>query len=367
MSVISLYEFFAQLSPLLRLMGIITIILAIVVLILTFYLRILRGQLRRNERNELKFKAEYDEMIIQYLLGEDDSATSNEAQKRIFEKLNGETTIKFKREILVSTLIDLHRNITGDLLDKLRNLYRDLGLAQYALKKLKNWHWSKIIQGINELSEMQNHEVDQEMVDFMSHKRIEVQAAVQLYRTHIFGFDGLIFLDNLPGNISEWQQIQLLESIRHSESQTVPDISGWLKSTNSSVVSFALKLAEIYNLLDVKDSLILLLKHKEINIRIKAIAVLAHLGIYECKDILKLNFERKEVIEQIAIVKTVAQLLDLDDESFFKRLTNHEAFVIRKEAIQAMTKIALAAEKKNRKTKNQVELDQVLRVNEWII
>ncbi|MBK8504168.1 MAG: hypothetical protein IPL46_19345 [Saprospiraceae bacterium] len=362
MIVKSLYELFAQLSPLLRLMVIITIILAIVVAFLNIYLRILRGQLRQNEQNQLKFKSVYDELIIQYLLGESDPDTSNEEQKIIFNRLNGETTVKFKRVILVSTLIDLHRNITGDLLDKVRKLYDDLGLSHYALKKLKNWHWTTIIHGINELTEMQNREVSGEIDDFISHKRIEIQAAVQLYKANVFGFAGLTFLNDLKGKISEWQQIQLLESIRHSEGQMVPDITEWLHSNNSSVVSFALKLTEIYNLLDVKDSLILLLKHREIGIRIKATSVLAHLGIYECKDILKMCFDRREVIEQVAIVRTVTQFLDLDDLTFFKRLTTHGEFIIRKESIQALEKLERMVVARNRIPKKQAKPDQILQL-----
>ncbi|NND34415.1 MAG: HEAT repeat domain-containing protein [Saprospiraceae bacterium] len=327
------YQLFTQVPGFLRLMILIIILLSTAVIFLIIYLQLLRARLRTDEMALSKFKLSFEEMIIQYLLSGDDPSSKENGSNSIFYKLLKATSKKFSREVLVKALIELHRNVTGNLSEKVRKLYAKLDLTRYALKKLKSWHWTTVIKGIHELSEMQVEQADARITALINHRRLEVRSEAQLYKASVFNFRGLEFLNNLQSSMSEWQQIQLLEGIRHGESEYVPNISVWLRSPNRSVVSFALKLAEIYNLVELQDSLLPLLKHEDINIRIKTISVLAHLGIYACKDLIRIHFDQKKIQERIAIVKAIAQLVEPNDLPLLQKLAKAPEFEIRRTAI----------------------------------
>ncbi|MBE0423623.1 MAG: hypothetical protein IBX66_06755 [Lutibacter sp.] len=308
----------------------------IAVVILTIYLKYLRNRLRKNEKTVAEYQKEYESDLITYLYAGNEEEEISAEQQLIIDKLRSCASDEFKRRIIVSTLLRLRNEISGEMADAIQKLYFQSGLISFALKRLKSKKWYVVAKGIRELTQLRVKEADDKILMFVNHPKKEIRKEVQLYLVTLFHFEGLQFLDVLQTQLSEWDQIQLLEVLQRFDEQEIPDINPWLKSANDSVVVFALKLAKIYNQFEVKDALIDLLAHPQKKIRVDAIHVLSHLQVFEAKTVLKNNFDILSKEEQIEFFKLLENLCETGDEPFLLTQTTHQNFEIKLSALKIL-------------------------------
>lgn len=305
----------------------------VAIVILVIYLKFLRNKLRNSEKTVAEYQKEYESDLITYLYAGNEEEISAE-QQIIIDKLRNCASDKFKRRIIVSTLLRLRNEISGEMAESIQKLYFQSGLIGYALSRLKSKKWYVVAKGIRELTQLQVKEVYDEIITLVNHPKKEIRKEVQLYLVTLFHFEGLEFLNVLQTQLSEWDQIQLLEVLQRFDDQELPDINKWLKSNNNSVVAFTLKLAKIYNQFEVKDSIMELLGHQQKEIRVEAINVLSHLQVIEAKEVLKNNFEKCTLEEQIAFFKLLENMYEPSDESFLLEHITHENFEIKLSALK---------------------------------
>ena len=309
-------KIFEESSLVIQLVWITIIILFFSVILIVIYLKYLRSVLRTNNRLKNKAEKEYEACVINYLYTGNEVDEISAEQQAIIDELKFNISETFQRDILISTLLKLSYEISGEMAESLHRLYIQTGLLDYSLSKLKSRKWNIIADGIRELTLFQVKEVQDQVKIHIDHPKTEVRSAMQLYLVNLFHFEGLTFLNDITTPISEWDQIQLLEVLQLQKNQKVADIKSWLKSSNESVVFFALKLAKIYNQYGVKDELIALLNHKNIKIRVDVIPLLSHLSIIEAKLILKTNFKELSLEEQIVFFEMLENLYEKTDKPF---------------------------------------------------
>tara|TARA_R110001583_G_scaffold173582_2_gene327666 strand:+ start:20554 stop:21657 length:1104 start_codon:yes stop_codon:yes gene_type:complete len=314
-------------------------VLFLIVIILIIYLKLLRNHLRENERIVLKYSKKNELLLITFLYAEVEDGGISSEQEIVINKLKRGIKNTFKREIIISTLLKLKNEISGEMAESIQNLYFQINLKSYALVKLKNKKWYIIAKGIRELTLFQVKEAHDEVLKHIDHPKKEVRKEVQLYLVNLFNFEGLIFLNQLKTQLSEWDQIQLLEELQKFENQEIPDITSWLKSTNDSVVIFALKLAKIYNKFEMKDVLIDLIKHKSEKVRLELIPVLSYLQVDDAKGVLKHTFNESSKYEKIEFFKLLENLADDNDELFIIEHIHHENFEIKFSALKTLKNI----------------------------
>lgn len=319
-----------------QLIWVVTLILFVAVIILIIYLKILRNYLRDKGGIVEKYSKKYELLLITYLYAEEDEFGVNSEQELIIKKLKKGIRFKFKRQVIITTLLKLRNEISGELADSIQNLYNKTQLKKYALIKLDDRNWDIIVTGIRELRLFNIREVHDDVVKHINHPKKEVRKEVQLYLINLFNFEGLTFLDDLKTPLSEWDQIQLLEELQKFDDQEIPDISNWLKSDNFYVVIFAIKLAKIYNKFEMKEQLLDLLNHSNEKVRTELIPVLSYLHVIESKDILKNNFNELSEDEQLLFFKFLEDLADKNDESFIEKQLNHSNFEIRLSALKLL-------------------------------
>lgn len=314
-------------------------VLGSLIILLTVYLKFVRTLLRRKEADSIKFRNEYEAMLIEYLYSGDGSNTISETQQSIIEQLKPNVTNRAKRKIIISILYKLMNEVSGEISESIKVLYFHTGLIEYAKSRLKNKNWYVIAKGIGELTRFKIEEAHELVTQFVNHPRPEVRKQTQLYLVNMFRFDGLSFLDDIKTPLSEWHQIQLLEILQKIDDQEICDIQPWLKSTNDTVTMFALKLALIYNQFEVKDTLIELLSHNNKQVRIYVIEVLTHLYGIEAKDKLKANFNELSIEEQISFFSLLEKLVAPDDEPFVEKHLFHKNFEIQLLALKILKSI----------------------------
>jgi hypothetical protein len=256
-------EYFENAPLIIEVVWVMIFIFFVTVFILTINLKYLRSRLRKNEKIVAEYQKEYESDLITYLYAGNEEEEISAEQQIIIDKLKSCASDDFKRRIVVSTLLRLRNDISGEMADSIQKLYFQSGLIFYALERLKSKKWYVVVKGIRELTQLGVKEVHDKIEIFVNHPKRDIRKEVQLYLVTLFHFEGLKFLDVLQTQLSEWDQIQLLEVLQRFDEQEIPNINPWLKSENNSVVAFALKLAKIYNQFEVKDALIGLLSHHQ--------------------------------------------------------------------------------------------------------
>ena len=331
-----LIDYFENSPTIIQVVWVASSIFSLIIFLLVIYLKYLRGHLRKNEKIVKKNQKESESDLISYLYAGNEEEEISEEQQTIIDKLKSSVVDEFKRRIIVSTLLRLRNEISGEMAEAIQKLYFQSGLISYALSRLKSKKWYIVAKGIRELTQFHVKEVHDKIVILVNHPKKEIRKEVQLYLVTLFHFEGLKFLDVLETQLSEWDQIQLLEVLQHFDDQELPNINPWLKSENDSVVAFTLKLAKIYNQFEVKDVLIGLLAHQQKKIRVEAINVLSHLQVVEAKDILKNNFDKLSKEEQNAFFKLLENTNEISDEPFLLDHVTHENFDIKLSALKTL-------------------------------
>lgn len=326
---------------LIKLAWVMSVVLLVAIVVLTIVLKIIRASLRKKNEEKAVFKKTYEASLIEYLYSGTEDGELSEAQKSIIEDLKTSVPIREKRKVIVSILFNLLNEVSGEMSESIKTLYFETGLYGYAKARLKSKKWHIIAKGIGELTRFKIHEAHDEVEQFIQHKRMEVRKETQIYMVNMFRFKGLSFLDTLEAPLSEWAQVQLLETLQRFDDQQICDIKPWLKSENNTVVMFALKLAKIYNQFEVKDTLMELLSHSKKRIRVYAIEVLTSLYGIEAKEMLKANFKGLSLKEQISFFGLLEKLVVPDDEPFIEKHLFHENFEIQLLALKIMKSINL--------------------------
>jgi len=146
--------------------------------------------------------------------------------------------------VVLNELTAMRKKLKGSAAINLEQLYVQLRLDQLSLKKLQSRRWHIVAKGIQELTEMKQEQHLEKVHHFVNHSNQYVRMEAQTGLVQCWGFDGLQFLDFINYPLVEWQQLQLLQLLsNHRETKNTP-INSWLKSSNDSVVSFALKLVK---------------------------------------------------------------------------------------------------------------------------
>lgn len=315
--------------------GIFLLIIAFVI----FYVKNLRTQLRVKGDIEAKYQEDYEVCLVTYLYAGNEEETFSSEQLLIISELKESVADPFRRKIIISTLLKLRNEISGEMAESIDKLYVKLGLLRYSLAKLRNKKWDVIANGIRELTQFKIKAVHQIVMNNINHPTKEVRKEMQLYLVHLYAFKGLDFLNVLETPLSEWDQIQLLEILQLKNDSEIVDITPWLKSSNDSVVNFTLKLAKVYNQFEAKEELINLLNHGSEEVRINTISALSHLNALEAKNILKDSFNERSLEEQIAFLKMMENVYEYGDKVFLQEQMQHENFEIKSMAMEIMKNI----------------------------
>ena len=322
-------EYLGNTSLIIQLVWWLSGLFLIIICVLSFYLKYLRNHLRTNESTVDKYQEKYESYLVTYLYAGNNNEAFSPEQLQIIDKLKKNIANPFKRKIIVSILLKLRNEISGEMGESIDELFIKLGLLRYSLAKLRSKKWEVIAMGIRELTQFKVKAVHKIIMNNINHPKKEVRKEMQFYLVYLYAFKGLDFLNILETPLSEWDQIQLLEILQINNDTQIADIRPWLNSSNDSVVIFTLKLAKVYNQFEAKDELIKLLNHKSEEVRINVISALSDLTVFEAKNILKNNFNERCHEEQIAIIKMIGNIYEPSDKPFILEQIHHENSDIR--------------------------------------
>ncbi|HWZ16725.1 MAG TPA: HEAT repeat domain-containing protein [Mucilaginibacter sp.] len=243
------------------------------------------------------------------------------------------------RQLVTEELITTKKSLAGMASENLKHLYQQLQLDKYALTNLKSPQWYVKAKAIQELTLMELKDVLPKLYRYTNNKNELVRMEAQSATVQFYGFEGLRFLNVITYPISEWQQIKLLQQLSQAAPVDV-SIDTWLRSKNSSVAVFALKLARSYHWFQWHDTILACLEHPEANVRLQAIDCLCEIYTDKTAAILKSRFWQEELEIQLAIVKALRSIGTEDDAPFLVSLLAYDNNEMKIYAARAVTHIS---------------------------
>ncbi|WP_405414878.1 hypothetical protein [Maribacter sp. Asnod1-A12] len=246
----------------------------------------------------------------------------------------------FDRKVLTEVLLDLRKDLSGQSQSVLIELYKDLGLHNDAYEKLKSRKWQIVSSGILELTTMEVDEAYSFIIKFINHRQSTIRKQAEIAIVNLKEEGIKYFLDNTKYKIAEWQQLKILDVLRHKSNYNPPQFGLWLTSNNAHVVLFSLRLIKYYSQNDAEKSIITLLKHKNRDIQLEAIECIKDFHFISALPTLKLVYPKANHDIKIAILDAIGELGSKAEIIFLENLkTSERHFNIKGKVIGTLNKI----------------------------
>jgi hypothetical protein len=218
------------------------LMLSICMFILTsiiLYLLIISSRSKNIRRNRLL--AEYNG-VIENLMSSvvfQDMPFSKVKEDENFSRLFKNT---FFREVMVDSILNLHKNYDGNYAEKLEQFYKDSGLIKDSFKKLKSRKWEVKCKGITELAEINSIEAFDKIIKASKARNKVLKITAINASIKLAGTKSMAYLTEHPYPIDEWTQINIINAFKKHDIGDTKGIELLLESKNTTVIALGLKL-----------------------------------------------------------------------------------------------------------------------------
>ncbi|HEY1041020.1 MAG TPA: hypothetical protein VGF30_16515 [Bacteroidia bacterium] len=280
----------------------------------------------------------YDELFMAVAFSEGEELEANiEKTKRLNkEHLNR----KRHAEVITSELLLLYNSFTGESRKNLRELYLKAGFVEYTERKVKSRKWELQAQGIREAALMRDERVTGRLIQLSHNKNRLVKENAQLSLLKIRGFAGLDFLNEINTPLSDWHQINLIETLKEHSNSTLPDFTAWLSSNETTVILFAVRLMRHFKQIEKSEKLFPLLEYSNLPVKTEVIRTLADLQKTEVLPLLEKRFGKENTEIKTEIIKAYAILQAQNEAGLLpKWLVEAQEAEIQKHCLEALVQL----------------------------
>lgn len=146
------------------------------------------------------------------------------------------------REVTIELMINLHKNYEGIYAKNLEQFYRESGLINDSLKKLRSMKWEIKCKGITELAEMNITEVFGSIIKLSKAQNKTLKITALNAGIKLAGIGGIVHLTEHPYPIDDWTQVNIISAFKKHDIGDTKGVELLLESQNSTVVDLGLKL-----------------------------------------------------------------------------------------------------------------------------
>lgn len=293
--------------------GLTVIFLALFAIVLLLIIMVLLYGIKNY--NLLKNETEWRKLILEKIaiaILEDTERTKDDQELRRLLK-----NTDFSKMFL-SILIESNKKFSGHAYTSLVKLFYSLDLDEVAWYKLRSKKPFKIVRGIEALTSMKERDALPEINSLINHPNPIVASEAQYAVVRFEDFRGLEFLTRLKAELSEWQQIQLLNAISEIPSTSYSFLSEQLTSTNPSIVRFILSLIRKFRIFDLHDEVAKLLTDSNTRTRALAIKTLQDIENDSTMVLLMNLYDTQEPVAKRAILQAIKKSKNKTSIEFLK-------------------------------------------------
>ena len=228
------------------------------------------------------------------------------------EKINDFREVKddkLKRAVLISQILNFNKNLYGEAKTKLQKLFAELELNKDAVRNLNSGRWHIQALGMRQLAQMNITEVNTKIEEKINSNNDILSFEAQLAMIELNQNEPFAFLSKLQKYFPLWNQLNA-HMLVHMNNLKVPEFANWLRSENSNVAVFALRMISVFQQQKAFSDVVLLLNSSDENIRKNAIITLGKIGLTEALINLKNIYPDENIKNKILILKAMQNLPD---------------------------------------------------------
>ena len=240
------------------------------------------------------------------------------------------------QQFVIDELVAIKKSLTGEAARNIVQLYNRLNLKQQSVQKLRHRKWYKKAAGLQELYIMDQADMLLKMYRLTNSENEYIRMEAQIGIIHLAGFKGLRFLDIISYPIAGWQQIKLLDQLSQVQFEEMKGIHSWLKSPNSSVVVFALRLAEVYQQFQLHDAVADCLSHASEPVRVQAVRTLTVIASDTTAGALTKAYQTERFTNRLNILDSLCTVATKEQSPFLLQLQQDESDLIKLKAARAL-------------------------------
>lgn len=215
-------------------------------------------KVRKNKRENLL--KEYEQIIIDPLTSLLFEKELKEIQEMDQNELYGffSQALLLKplfKDVLIDRIIGLNKKMKGDFKEKLKALYKKLGLDKISTDSLKSKNWDRVTMGLVQINEMDLVEALPEVKNFTNSSNFHIRSQAVATLLNLSEKVDLVFLRDQAYPLSLWQQMNYLRIIKFVSQQKDLKLEILFDSKNSSIRIFGYKLVRMLGRVDLIGSL----------------------------------------------------------------------------------------------------------------
>lgn len=289
------------------------IIFAAIFGIITF----IRYQYDRKKAKEEKLIPLIDELIVKYLIDENDTSTLQQINDD-FVKNIGKLTDE-KLGFITEQLIKYKNSFDLNVSNQYYKLIGALRIEAHIEKKFNFSSDFEKVKGIQELSSLAITAAESNIFPFTYSSNTNIRKEARTSYIRLSKNDPFKFFDETTEEINPWDQIKLMKHLMEMDPKEIPVFSKWVTySKNSSIVSFSIKMCSYFKQKEAIPVLIEFLKTENHELRAEAIKALGELDATEAEPILREMYINQPDKCQVEIIKTLGELNTGKSDEFLK-------------------------------------------------
>lgn len=316
----------------------ITTILFVLVFGMIIFMLIFKSSINKSEQLRLQYEEQIanplSEILFEWELNEIESI-SDEELNRFFpqEKMKKQ----LYRKVLLDQIIRLNKKLRGESNDKLKTLFKRLSLQETTAKLLEDSQWDSKVSALVQINEMALYEFLPEMKKYVNSSNFYIRSQVSTTLLHLSEEVDLSFLKDLSYPLSDWQQVNLLRTIKYSYSDRPLKIKSLFDSQNESVRLFGIKLVRHLGRLDYLELLSKLASTSSPAEQIEIINTFRQLGAPLDMDLIVSFMDSSDEMVRLAMAKAIGTVGDESCLPFLYRdLEGEISFDMKKAMLSSM-------------------------------
>jgi hypothetical protein len=221
-----------------------------------FFMILFKSRRNRREQLRIDFEKEISGPLSQVLFNlslEEIKKLPNEEMKVYFpaHRLSN----KLFKEVLIENIISLNKKMKGDFKDKLKALFKRLGLYKISESKVKSKKWDAIVSGLIQINEMDLEEFLPLVKKHLNSPNFHIRTNAAATLLNLSREVDLSFLKNQKYPLSNWQQMNYLRIIKYLYPTRKLLMVSLFDSENITVRLFGYKLVRMVGRVDLVENI----------------------------------------------------------------------------------------------------------------
>lgn len=324
--------------PIIRVAVTVLFISAVVIVFAYLLMLWMRYHSYRVVKKRARLNALIDEYLMEYVFSVDDDQAAPAADEDHAALRRPPFHNRRARQILTDRLVAYKKGISGVTGERITALYLELDLGKFSGRKLDARSHERVIQGLNEVTEMHAPVSETLLLPLTNSRNRDVRAAARRAYIKLSSNEPFKFFDIATEHLLVWDQVELFSVITATPGLAIPNFARWITySPNKGVVSFCLKLIVHFNQTAAVQSVISLVNTKDHELRSEAINALGKLKVEQVEGKLISIYESQPRACQIEILKALGRIASGRHLAFLKQEFLHStSFEIRKHAAKSL-------------------------------